>query len=83
MKWRERGRVGERGEMCASQEGQKQGESVVHLQLIHTFLPLCSEGAARRVARLSLCACVCVRDERENAYIVTLMHSCLIIQYRL
>ncbi len=30
---RERGR----GEMCASQWGQSQGESVVHLQLIHAF----------------------------------------------
>jgi len=53
MKWREREKERER---CVSQGGPSQGESVVHLQLIHTFLPLCSKGAARRV-----CVCVCVR----------------------
>lgn len=54
MKWRERERG--RGETCASQGGQSQGESVVHLQLIHAFLPLCSKGAARRAR-----PCVCAR----------------------
>lgn len=66
MKWRERERG--RGETCASQGGQSQGESVVHLQLIHAFLPLCSKGAARRARPR-----VCVRDEKERIVISYLL----------
>ncbi len=55
--------------MCASQWGQSQGESVVHLQLIHAFLPLCSKGAASRSTRLRDCVCACVNRT----------HLCLII----
>ncbi len=54
--------------------GQSQGESVVHLQLIHAFLPLCSKGAARHAARLRDCVCVPVPvpvpDEKDRIVIL-------------